>query len=511
MNVFVEDTGVNYQLIGGILDANWRDVESDHSTQLLAKAPAGGIHFRGTDNRIYLPDLPESIDTGASVAFYLREPTTEQGGTQSGGIYFSFSGDGSAPLVLFTRTAGTQNDYRFGVTPDTGTPLTTLIPGQRTGKWQHICITISSTALRCYIDGVVAAEHTGTFSLSATKATFGGLNNSVVNAHRGPYSLRGAMLFNRELAASEVGSIMTTGTVPFGDRHHWGQQLGKYTTTADLSRFDKLRCTLSLVTIAGRSNIIEVTKTSTLAAHVVFLDSPLVAVSGSYFSSALDVHDPDNVVVNLGWSTVFAEGFNFGEPHLATNTVVDGWRQMRQAAAVRRNIANPNRPPSLISVDFNTSAPVGSVMYIDPASFRFTLFGCLASYPMADGVGTQIRDESASARHVQAPADIMHLLPQTKGAITRKGTNVSTTGLWLSADDILPANAVVTEIIADGKVITPADEQVITRRRIHIENLANTLVFSRTSTIDAGPGLAMGSIAVTSAASCNITINYQIV
>jgi len=133
----------------------------------------------------------------------------------------------------------------------------------------------------------------------------------------------------------------------------------------------------------------------------------------------------------------------------------------------------------------------------------------IAWYPLNDGIGRHIADISPNGLHALTSATgVTHLLPRKEGRIQRSQTNVSTSGVWIEASDILPENAVITGIVADGRRVTVLDSvlQDRTLRRIHIANASDTLTFSRTSNTSAGTTLATG--AVTSAAACDITIEY---
>jgi hypothetical protein len=141
-----------------------------------------------------------------------------------------------------------------------------------------------------------------------------------------------------------------------------------------------------------------------------------------------------------------------------------------------------------------------------PVALRADL---VAWYPLNDGIGRHLQDLHPDARHALASATgVTHLLPKKSGVIQRKAYNAASSQLFIEATDILPANAVITAIILDGRRLTVLDtvQQTLTSRRIYITTSTNTLTFSRTAATSAGTALATGD--AVSAASCNIAIEY---
>lgn len=204
----------------------------------------------------------------------------------------------------------------------------------------------------------------------------------------------------------------------------------------------------------------------------------------------------------LCWDNSMAQFGATGEPDGLT-LVGEQSHEYTFTQTTFRDIGNADRAKLTI---FHSTESTGSSYQID--DIEIEPLGSLAAYPMDDGIGRQLRDlhPTDPKPALLSATGFEHLLPRTEGVLRQKDADRTTSSRWLSDDDILPANAVLQEIIVDGTRAAITAAQTLTQRRIYITNTGGTLTFSRTSGTTAGTTIATFTPA--NVADCDITVKY---
>jgi hypothetical protein len=483
-----------------ITPATWRtalevDSKADVDRRINARAHVGGVYFQKAGEAALAAGMMD-FGTGDFTIVIDRLDLTDNSPATAGELLSTHSA-GDNRLVISLLTTGV---WRLAVTDDAAvttnydiTPTHALVNGT---PYSIALVAERDGDATLYVNGAA----NGTVDISAVSDIDIGSGNTNAGELLADANLSGIVSglapFNYTLSSAEVADLHTQGLQPWlaaRPENMWGimTELLENGTFDDTSEWSLTGATISggqlTISTPENSSTIGNRATQTIEGqsngNLLRLEYEVVSTSGSV--GALWIQGTNFVT----------SGLVLGR--LALNSLV--------GVHVKEFIVTGTGTNNSFTISV-TGESAGEVV-LD--NLKLTRIGCLAAIPMTDGIGRHIADISSNGYHALASATgVTHLLPKKEGRIQRRQTNVSTSGVWIEASNILPANAVITSIVADGRRLTVLDSvaQDRTLRRIHIANTTNTLTFSRTSDTTAGTTLATGAVA--SAAACDITIEY---
>ena len=141
-------------------------------------------------------------------------------------------------------------------------------------------------------------------------------------------------------------------------------------------------------------------------------------------------------------------------------------------------------------------------------NFKFSKIGALAALPMDEGLGYQLHDLSGRYDALLSETGFQHLQPKSEGKVRVKGADASSAIYMLGARDIIPADAVWTQIISEERVVAVANTaQDLADRRIRLNPSGSDLLIQRS---DGANHDTLGTVAApTSLADIDAEIHYK--
>ena len=338
----------------------------------------------------------------------------------------------------------TDGDWRLIFT-DSGSTATNydLVPtGLTNGTLYHFAITADRDGnAQLYIDGNANGS---AVSISGNSADDIGDGNA--NGFEFAQILRDLAIFNRALTATEVETLYRNGLAGIADADRWGETVisptfrnGGFETTggggadvfADWGETIIGSSTISQETVdtySGSGALKIVTDGSNNNAYVN--QSGLIEIGKTYRISFWGKGG--------GTATNEIVGIYIGgtSPAAAAFTLTTSWAYYEREIVAAQSGINVGR--------FFTG-DAGQTLLID--DLKIERLGCIAAYPMDEGIGYQLHDISSNHYDgLLSTTGFTHLVPKTEGYIREYGVDMygSVVGLVDSSRSILPEDALIT-------------------------------------------------------------------
>lgn len=459
---------------------NWRDaleldtvVPAATAAALARRAFAGGVEF---DGEIGYAVAPISATLGdVAISAYIKADSSQR--TTFVGV-FRICGEvvnESGINVNFSsgdlRVGYCDNSTIYYYTGDDAEGGLTL---SDFSQFRHLLVQRSGDNLEVYLDG----ELLTTNALSSPPTTMIFSNFVVGRRKYSSESFRGllkhAKVFNRALSASEVAELYESGHVAVADR--WGSVVPDY--ASDFRGGNNgwsgvhTGTVLATGTVGGEADALTVANPSSIRT-AARIPTPVVTgkryrLTGRYYvpsqnTSLTGFFLTDNVTAAPVQNVVaFYDGTN----------ATDAWHPFEFEFTYSAESSDG------IRLQGSNVSGTGIITPGDEFSVKDVVFqplGCIASLPLDEGVGRQLRDVSMNGYHALASeTGVAHLLPDSDGSIDVSDVDASSRVALLEDSDILPENAVIyaasVRINDEWYSVNPHStaQQVRTKRSIEV-------------------------------------------
>lgn len=135
--------------------------------------------------------------------------------------------------------------------------------------------------------------------------------------------------------------------------------------------------------------------------------------------------------------------------------------------------------------------------------------GCIAAYPMDEGIGYQLHDISSNHYDgLLSTSGFTHLVPKTEGKVRVKAADASSAAYMLRSGDILPTNAIVDNVLSEERFVDLTNSaQTLDDYRIRLNPSGSDLQIQRS---DGSNHQTLGTVTAPSSLSdVDVEVNYK--
>ena len=455
----------------------------DLKNTMNRRALAGGVWFDGVSG---LTETSKDIALGTDDFTFVVETNFDElpatntmllGPTMSGGINVDYSSNG---VRVYASGGGTV------------LTSTTLFDSK---KSKYVFLKRKSGTVTLLQGDSVVLTGTLTDDLISSAYILGQRNANPIGYFKG--TLRDFAAFNLALTATQAAEIATERVGPWLARHpelRWVDNATLNTSAFTDPQSGATGETATAFSVGSTSDTVAILSApsfSVVAGEKYGVTFDIANVAG--FSSS----NPVRIRLNNTNS-------GFGTSINSVSNLVQYESNLADGTYSLEFIADESESNAYLMFAFMNGGQTA-----DFTNIKLVKLGALAHLPMTDGIGRQLRDNSINRNDaLLSETGFAHLVQKPDGQISRINQDLSTDGNWIDASDILPANALITDIVIDGRRLDVLDtvDQDLTARRIYIASATNTLTFSRTNDGTAGTTLASGD--VTDETNTSILIKY---
>lgn len=413
---------------------------SEVDEYLGPKATAGGVRLDGSQTSTDLnvgEDISRLIGTATTFSFWINTSLSD---------FQAILGSNTFTSSGFEIQTWPDGKLRIEFRPSGGAARIRFGDAINDDKW-HFCVFVidwtsndssSFPDIDVYIDSQLASEtiesaYSGTYSTTATFIEAFARGSSIpVDG-----SVRDLAIFNRALTAAEVETLYRNGLAGIADADRWGG----LNLEADWSS-----------TTDGWINYVGGATTSRVASYT---DGASVTKNNVLLSSGGETNNLSNNIANqrtagksyrvTGWVQSDVAGKLWLQNYFGFTAITVKETQVLADTWTKIDWLITSNTTGTWNLAFLQSSTAESEVRL--SELKIEEIGCIAAYPMDEGIGYQLHDISSNHYDgLLSTSGFTHLVPKTEGYIREYGVDMygSVVGLVDSSRSILPEDALIT-------------------------------------------------------------------